>query len=200
MAYRELVIDGSASTLAPAMRRGAVSLDTVVSVISERQVQVKFGNIFMPTSKVEELPARLGLEPSAADKAKSLPGSPRKAAAPLKGALAGVPVVLSNNIDVKDVPTTGGNQILETSKPQSDAPAVAFLKSAGAFVVGQAVSSELNQSILGTNQAYGSPKNVSATETRQPNGRYRISRYSSPARVASTQVCICSRWIAITTT
>lgn len=163
------VLEGSASTLAPQVRRGAVALSSIVSTIVERQAKTKFANIFMPTAKVEELAGRLGLEPSPEQKKQALPGSPKKSGAHPRGALAGVPVVVGPNVDLLGVPTTGGNQVLEASKPDADAPVVAALKNAGAFVIGHAVGSELNQSSVGANAAYGSPKNVSQSRGCRPH-------------------------------
>ncbi|WP_052055377.1 amidase family protein [Myxosarcina sp. GI1] len=68
------------------------------------------------------------------------------------GALAGIPVLLKDNYDTFDVPTTGGSDALAGSVPPDDAFAVANLRDAGAVIFGKANLDEF--AISG--QGYGS--------------------------------------------
>lgn len=59
-----------------------------------------------------------------------------------RGPLHGVPVVLKDNIDTYDMPTTAGARALEGSIPPDDAFIVAKLREAGAVILGKANLSE----------------------------------------------------------
>ena len=59
-----------------------------------------------------------------------------------RGPLHGVPVLLKDNIDTVDLPTTAGSMALTTSRPMTDAPLVGRLRQAGAIVLGKTNLSE----------------------------------------------------------
>ena len=56
--------------------------------------------------------------------------------------LHGIPVVLKDNFDTMDMPTTGGSVLLEGSIPPDDAFVVRKLRAAGAVIIGKANLSE----------------------------------------------------------
>src|SRR5918998_571736 len=56
--------------------------------------------------------------------------------------LHGIPVILKDNIDTADMPTTGGSLLLEHSVPPDDAFVVKKLREAGAVIVGKSNMSE----------------------------------------------------------
>ncbi len=56
--------------------------------------------------------------------------------------LHGIPIVLKDNIDTADMPTTGGSVLLEGSIPPDDAFVVKKLRAAGAVIVAKANLSE----------------------------------------------------------
>jgi amidase len=60
----------------------------------------------------------------------------------VRGPLHGVPVLLKDNVDTVDLPTTAGSLALTKSRPISDAPLVARLRHAGAIVLGKTNLSE----------------------------------------------------------
>lgn len=60
-----------------------------------------------------------------------------------KGPLAGVPFVVSDNINVAGWSTTSGSSALKSHVAKHDAAAVRSLKAAGAVVIGHATVSEL---------------------------------------------------------
>ena len=61
----------------------------------------------------------------------------------LSGRLHCVPVLLKDNFDTANTPTTGGCLKLKASQPLIDAPVVKYLKDAGAIILGKANMHEL---------------------------------------------------------
>jgi amidase len=58
------------------------------------------------------------------------------------GVLSGIPVILKDNIDTEDMPTTAGSLALQGSFPRSDAFVTRKLRDAGAIVIGKATMTE----------------------------------------------------------
>ena len=73
--------------------------------------------------------------------------------------LDGVPLILKDNIDTKDLPTTGGTGALAGRSPSKDAPAVTALKRAGAIIPAKAVMHELAFGITSNNNVTGPARN-----------------------------------------
>ena len=80
------------------------------------------------------------------------------------GPLAGVPFAVKDNIDTKDLPTTGGTEALRHSTPFLDAPAVKTLLDAGARLIGKTNLHELAFGITGDNGSFGAVLNPYDTE------------------------------------
>jgi len=59
-----------------------------------------------------------------------------------RGMMHGIPVVLKDNVNTGDMPTTGGSLALEGSVPFEDSPVVKNLKDAGAIILAKANLSE----------------------------------------------------------
>lgn len=83
----------------------------------------------------------LTLNPNALDIADSLDES--LAAGNSTGPLFCVPVLLKDNYDTKDMPTTGASLSLQNSQPTEDAPSVTALIEAGAVILGKVNLHEL---------------------------------------------------------
>ena len=60
----------------------------------------------------------------------------------LRGPLHGIPVLVKDNVDTADLPTTGGSLALAGSVPARDAAVVAQLREAGAVILGKTNLSE----------------------------------------------------------
>jgi len=60
-----------------------------------------------------------------------------RASGHMRGPLHGIPVLVKDNINTADLPTSHGNQALATYQPKHDATAVQRLKDAGAIVLGK---------------------------------------------------------------
>jgi amidase len=80
------------------------------------------------------------LNPKALAEAKALDAE--RKAGKVRGPLHGVPIVLKDNFDTFDLPTTGGSQMLEGSLPPDDAFVVKKLRAAGAIIVAKVNLSE----------------------------------------------------------
>ena len=97
------------------------------------------------------LHAVMVLNPKAIETARELDAE-RKARGP-RSALHGIPVVLKDNYNTADLPTTGGSVLLEGSIPPADAFVVKKLRDAGAIILAKMNMSEFasppSQSSLG---------------------------------------------------
>ncbi len=85
------------------------------------------------------------------------------------GALAGVPLIVKDNIDTAAFPTTAGTPALANNRPTSDAPALAALFRADALLFGKANMHELAFGVTSDNAAYGAVHNPYAFD-RIPGG------------------------------
>jgi mandelamide amidase len=85
--------------------------------------------------------------------------------------LAGLPIVVKDNINTADMPTTGGTEALQNARPKANAPSLQKLIDAGAIVIGKTNLHELAFGITSTNAASfaGHVKNPYDT-TRIPGG------------------------------
>jgi mandelamide amidase len=82
----------------------------------------------------------------------------RTRAGPL-GPLHGVPLVLKDNIDTVDLPTTGGTPTLRNHRPKRNAPVAEALVRAGALVLGKANLHELACGVTNNNGGFGPARN-----------------------------------------
>lgn len=87
-----------------------------------------------------KLNSMLYINPNALELAKELDAELQEGTT--RGPLHGIPVVLKDNIDTKDMPTTAGANILEGSVPDQDAFITMKLREAGAIILGKANLSE----------------------------------------------------------
>lgn len=89
----------------------------------------------------------------------------------ITGPLAGLPIVVKDNINTKDMPTTGGTPALQNARPKDNAPSLQKLIDAGAIVIGKANMHELAFGITSTNlSSFAGPVKNPYDTTRIPGG------------------------------
>jgi aspartyl-tRNA(Asn)/glutamyl-tRNA(Gln) amidotransferase subunit A len=93
----------------------------------------------------------------------------QRAAGAALGPLAGVPVVLKDNMCVRGMRTTASSKILETFIPPYDATVTQRLEAAGAVIVAKANCDEFAMGSSNENSAYGPVRNPWAHD-RTPGG------------------------------
>jgi len=101
-----------------------------------------------------------------------------------KGPLHGLPIAVKDNLDTKDIRTTGGSKILAEWKPGQDAHVVQKLRDAGAVILGKTNMHEFAFGITTNNTNYGPARN--------PYDRSRIPGGSSGGSGVATAAGLCS--------
>ncbi len=140
-----------AATLTPARAARTVDFDSLTiadlnhafdagTLSSETVVQLCLARIQAYDRQGPSLRAVLTLNPKALDTARALDAE-RKSTGP-RSPLHGIPIVLKDNYNTADLPTTGGSLLLEGSLPPDDAFVVKKLRAAGAIVLAKVNMSE----------------------------------------------------------
>ncbi len=170
---------------APVLRAQTVDFDAATiqqlsaamdagTVTSERLVRLALARIEAYDEKGPRLNAVLTLNAKALEQARTLDAE-RKATGK-RSPLHGIPVVLKDNFDTKDLPTTAGSILLEGSLPPDDAFLVKRLRDAGAVIIAKVNLSEF---------ASGSAFSSLGGQTRNPHDPLRTPSGSSGGTGAS---------------
>lgn len=105
-------------------------------ITSQRLVQDYLGRIAKIDRSGPSLQSIISLNPNALDEAKRIDA--RRANGEDMPKLAGIPVLLKDNIETKDdIPTTAGALVLKDNLTQRDSPLVAGLRAQGAIILGK---------------------------------------------------------------
>jgi Asp-tRNA(Asn)/Glu-tRNA(Gln) amidotransferase A subunit family amidase len=121
----------SAIEMARGMEEGRLTSEGIVGECLERI-----------RAKEDDVRAWTFLDPDyALDQARGLDAERRSGR--LRGRLHGIPVAVKDIFDTVDMPTENGTVLHAGRQPARDASAVAFLKSAGAVIMGKTVTTEL---------------------------------------------------------
>ena len=153
------VTEQSVSQLGVAMADGRV---TAVNLVDSYLARIEAYNQQGPT-----LNAMIVLNPLARQEAMAL--DEERAAAQIRGPLHGVPVVVKDNYDTSELPTTAGAIALATSIPPDDATQVKRLRNAGAVILGKTNMHELARGIT-TVASYGGQTRNPYNPRRNPGG------------------------------
>ena len=113
------------------------------------------------------LHAMVVLNPNAEAEADRLDAE--RAAGEVRGPLHGIPVVVKDNYDTADMPTSAGAVGLATSVPPDDAAQVRRLREAGAIVLGKTAMHELARGITTVSSVTGQTRNP-YDPARNPGG------------------------------
>ena len=136
------------------------------TLTAEKLVQLCLARIQAYDRQGPSLHAIITVNPKAVETARALDAE-RKSKGP-RSPLHGVPVVLKDNYDTADMPTTGGSLLLEGSIPPDDAFVVKKLRAAGAIIL-----AKLNMSEFASGGAHSSLGGQSLNPhdlTRTPSG------------------------------
>lgn len=136
------------------------------TLTAEKLVQMYLDRIQAYDRRGPSLRAIITLNPKALETARQLDAE-RKAKGP-RSPLHGIPVVLKDNFDTFDMPTTGGSVLLEGSIPPDDAFIVKKLRAAGAIILAKVNMSEFASA--GTNSSLGGQSLNPHDLTRTPSG------------------------------
>ena len=153
------VTEQSVSQLGVAMADGRV---TAVNLVDSYLARIEAYAHQGPT-----LNAMIVLNPLARQEAMAL--DKERAAGQIRGPLHGVPVVVKDNYDTSDLPTTAGAIALATSIPPDDATQVERLRNAGAVILGKTNMHELARGIT-TVASYGGQTRNPYNPRRNPGG------------------------------
>ena len=107
---------------------------------SEALVEAYLARISAMDRTGTTLRAVISLSPNAASDARALDAERR--AGRVRGPLHGIPVLIKDNIETRDLPTTAGSLALRENMTDRDAPMAARLREAGAILIGKTNLSE----------------------------------------------------------
>ncbi|MDM0106600.1 indoleacetamide hydrolase [Variovorax sp. J22R24] len=128
----------TASQAVDAIRNGRLSAEVYVTTLLERAEQQSGLNSMIALNKAGALAAARKVDAARASGATLPP-------------LAGLPIVVKDNINTSDMPTTGGTPALKDVRPTANAPTLQRLIDAGAIVLGKANMHELAFGTTSTN-------------------------------------------------
>lgn len=149
-----------------AIREGRVSAEAYVSTLIARARALSDLNAMIVLNEAGALAAARAVD-AARSAGSTLPP------------LAGLPIVVKDNINTRDLPTTGGTAALRNVRPGANAPSLQKLIDAGAIVLGKANLHELAFGITSTNLT------SFAGAVRNPYDRTRIPGGSSGGTAAA---------------
>jgi amidase len=136
------------------------------TLTSEKLVKLYLARIAAYDKQGPAINAVILVNPKALETARALDRE-RKAKGP-RSPLHGIPVVLKDNYDTADLPTTGGSILLEGSIPPDDAFMVKKLRDAGAIVLAKVNLSEFASG--GAHSSLGGQTHNPHDLTRTPSG------------------------------
>lgn len=150
-------LTASSSEVLEAVQRGTLSAEACANTLIARAKQQADLNspIFLNDTAALAAARQIDLD--------------RQAGKPLKP-LAGLFIVVKDNINTADMPTTSGTPSLQGARPSTTAPSLKRLTDAGAIVLAKANLHELAFGITSTNLSFAKPVKNPYDKTRIPGG------------------------------
>jgi Asp-tRNA(Asn)/Glu-tRNA(Gln) amidotransferase A subunit family amidase len=146
-------IPSSAAEIVAAIRGKKITATAVAKAAIERAEQLKDLNAFIFLNKDGALATAAEIDEGRT------------------GPLAGLPIVIKDNINTADMPTSGGTPALQNAQPRINAPSVQALFKAGAVIIGKTNMHELAFGITSTNlSSFAGPVKNPYDRTRIPGG------------------------------
>jgi amidase len=168
----------------------AESLETIAGLIRDRKVspvEVAEAHLERISEINPALNAIVTLAPDALERAREAEDALVRGEN--VGALHGVPVTIKDTIETAGLRTTSGSVMRGNYVPESDAPAVARLKAAGAIVFGKTNAAEMAMDYTADNPVFGRtnhPLNPELTPGGSSGGEaVAIATYMSPGGLGS---------------
>ena len=171
----------------PAEQLELSSADALAAIRSGRlSAEAYVGTLAARAERLADLNALITL-----DKAGALAAARRVDALRASGAalppLAGLAIVVKDNINTRDLPTTGGTPALRDVRPSANAPSLQKLIDAGAIVLGKSNLHELAFGITSTNLSpFANPVRNPYDRTRMPGGSSGGTAAAIAARIVSS--------------
>jgi len=131
------------------------TLGTIAGMIRKREVspvEVAEAHLERIAELNPELNAIVTLAPDVLERARAAEIAVMRGAS---GALLGVPLTIKDTIETAGLRTTSGSKMRMDYVPQTDAPAVARLKAAGAIVLGKSNAAEMAMDYTADNPVFG---------------------------------------------
>ena len=153
------VVEASIADIDAALASGRVT--------SRQLVEAYLARIAAYDQAGPALNAIVTLNPAALAQADALDAE-RKAKGP-RGPLHGVPILIKDNFDTADMPTSGGTLALATLRPSADAVQIAKLRAAGAIILGKTTLHELASGVTTVSSYTGYSRNP-YDPARSPGG------------------------------
>ena len=164
------VEDGAGGAAFDVMERSITELGAALEageVTSRELVAGYLARIDAYDQRGPTLNAMVVINPNAADEADRLDAE--RAAGQVRSPLHGIPVVVKDNYDTGDMPTSAGAVALATSVPPDDSTQVRRLREAGAIILGKTNMHELARGITTVSSLTGQTRNP-YDPTRNPGG------------------------------
>ena len=126
-------------------------------VTSQELVELYFARIEAYDQRGPALNAVVALNPMARDEAANLDAE--RAEKGPRGPLHGIPLLVKDNYETVEMPTTAGSIALRSFHPKRDAFLVQRLKNAGAIILGKTTMHELAAGITTVGSSFGQTRN-----------------------------------------
>ena len=153
----DMIAMGSAEAIA-SIRSGRMSAERYVTAALDRAERVRELNAFIAIDRAGAIAQARRVDAARAGGA-ALP------------ALAGLPIVVKDNINTRDLPTTAGTSALRNVRAAANAPTLQALVNAGAIVIGKTNLHELAFGITSTNLSpFAGPVKNPYDRARIPGG------------------------------